>query len=524
MGRMDIQGVAPTTIEIDRFGGQNTAKSFSEIEQYESAQMLNFLPNKIGGIANRPGTVPLTTTALGSEIKTLASLRASGSNNILGASGTTLYKYNSGTNEWDAQTMTDDLVTDEIGHAQFKDENGKEVMVIADGGDLKSYDGTTVVDITPATDDDSPLPANNLATINTDHSAIGCTVHNTRVVIWDGSEAIYHSKIGYYDYFPNVDYQRFVRENDYVQNCISYGGALMVVMRRGIGALFGEDIDNWSQDFLDTKDGCIAPKTVQMVTYPNGTQEVFYLGDDGVHAIYTIDTLSLDSSARYSTRSVTREQIKWDELGVTKAEWKEATAYFKDGQYWLIYKKGDDWQGLVFDAQSRQWHPIDNVEANSFYDDEDYFYFTGEDGHLKVFDADLFSDYDDAAKSTKTTFDKIWYGKLLTPGVTGYAHMWDILMIEARQFQVTSSIDVEVNTFAGRYTSPQEIKTANLIWGEMEWGEAQWANPYLTDSVNNAKRLRTFIKGQYAQVKLSNDRDEPIEVFSMKYEVRKMVK
>lgn len=519
MGRTDIGGSRTHTIEIDFFGGENTAKTFSEIEQYESARMLNALPRKVGGLSKRPGTIPLTSVSLPNPIQTLCNLRKDDENNILAASGDTLYLYDG---EWTAQTMDTPLLTDRIGHDQFKDEDAEEVLVITDGGALKYWDGEEVKAVEPAPNDEDPLPANDLANINANHPPIGCLVYNTRVVIWDGSDTIWHSKVGFYDYFPQVDFQRFVRHNDTVKTCIAYGGALMVMMRRNIGVVFGQDIENWEQDFLDTQDGCMNERTVQMINYPDGRQEVFYLSDDGVHAIYTIDTLSLQSSARYSTRNVTKNQVKWDELGVTREEWKEAVGYFQNGRYWLVYSRGDERRGLVFDTNDQQWYPVNNIGANSFYHDEEHFYFAGENGHLMVFDSDLYSDWGDPQKANGTPVDFFWYSKLMTPKLTGKDHFWDVLMVEARQFFVRSVMDVEVNTFGGRFTVPDGVVTTTMVFGETNWGEGQWANPSLTDFVNNAKRLRAFVKGQYAQILISNNRDEPLEMFSIKFEVRVM--
>lgn len=517
-------------MEVPSFLGLNTALSFSEIDIKQSPRMLNLLPRKIGSIGNRPGTKPITVTALGAPIEVLCNLRKNGANSILATSGTTLYKYNSGTNVFDAQTMTDALNSANIDYAQFKDQAGAEVLVIADGGSLKAYDGTAVADITPAADDTPPLPANDLADINANHEPIGCLVHNTRVVIWDGSDTIWHSKVGYHDYFPETNFQRFVRENDYVVTCVSFSGALIVFLRRHVGVLFGDGyIDpptsgDWSQDFLDTSDGCMNGKTVQTVTFPDGRQEIFYLSDNGVNSVYTIDTLSLDTSARYSTRSVTKDKINWTDLDVTKSEWESATAHFYEGQYWLIYPQDDEWKGLVYDTSSGEWYPIDNIEANSFYHDETQFYYAGDAGHLRVFDADLFSDWNESTLTTGTPINKYWYSKLMTPKLTGFDHFWDVLMIEARQFFDVSSIDIEVNTYRDQYSEAQAVATTIMVVGVTPIGVGQIHNENLTDAVNNAKRKEIFVGGQYAQLKFSNDRDEPVEIFSFIFEVRMMTK
>lgn len=519
MSRNNLSGSRTKALEIERFQGQNTASTFSEIDITESPKMLNLLPNTLGGLAKRPGSVPVSN-ALPNPIKVVANLRTNNINQIIVSSNRNVYKFNNGT--FTQATMAALLDNTEFDCAQFKDEMGKETLIIADGGHLKEFDGTTVKVITGQANDASPLPPNDLTNINANHKAIGCLIHNTRVVLWDGSDTIWHSKIGYYDYYPNVDYQRFVRENDYVQNCVTYRGALIVFMRRHIGVLFGHDRENWRQDFLDTTDGCVAPKTVQSVTFPDGRQEIFYVSDNGVHSVYAIDTLSLDSSARYSTRSVTADKVNWSALGVTKEEWVNAVSFFYKGQYWLIYQKGSEKHGLVYDTITNHWYPINNIQANDFYADEDNLYFCGEDGYLKKLDPTSYRDWENVEKTTGKPIESYWYSKMMTPKLTGHNHFWDILMVEARQFPQKSSLDVEVNTYRNQFIQPSAIKTAVFIWGETEWGESQWANQNLTDLINNAKRLRTFVKGQYAQIKLSNDRDEPVEIYGIRYEVRTM--
>lgn len=526
MSRNNIYGVKTVTVDIPKFGGINTALAFSDLDDTEARDMINALPSSLGSLAKRPGTIPITNAPL-NEIKGLFNLRLNNVNHIIATGGNTLYKLVNDVLQ--PQTMTHYLVDANIDTAQFRDANGKEVLVITDGGSLKEYDGTTVKNITPAASDASPLPPNDLNGIN-GHKPTGCIIHNTRVVLWNGTEYLWHSKPGYYDYFPSINYQRYVRGNDRIQNCVTYRGALIVFMRRNVGVLFGDGYSttpsdgDWRQDFLDTTDGCLAPKTVQTVTYPNGNQEVFYVSDNGVHAVYAIDTLSLDSSARYSTRSVTVKQIDWEGLGVTKEEWAKAVAHFRNGQYWLIYPKGTEWRGLVFDTRFSQWYPVGDIKAFSFYSDEDNFFFAGPEGHIKKFDANLYSDWSDKEKTINKPINMYWYSKLLTPKVTGFEHFWDILMVEAKQHGVKSTVDLEVNTYRNQWKVQNALKTEIFTWGVSNWGEAEWANPNFTDMVNHSKRLRVFSKGQYAQIKISNNRDEPVEIYSISFEVRPMTK
>lgn len=517
MARTNLSGSRTKVMEIDRFNGLNTASSFSEIDISQSGNMLNALPNVLGGLKKRPGSIPLTDTPLPGPIHLVCSFNTGSTQTILVTSGNKLYKYDNGA----FVEVGSGLNTNNIDYAQFKDGNGKEVLIVTDGTQLKAFNGATLEAVTPSANDASPLPANDLANINT-KGIKGCLVHNTRLVVWDGSDTIWHSKIGYHDYFPQVDFQRFVRENDKVQTCVTYKGALLVFMRRHIGVLFGQDRDNWQQDFLDTGSGLLAPRTVRTVMFPDGRQEVFYVSDDGVNSVYMINTLNLDNSARYSTKNISKNLINWQALGVSKDEWRNAVAHFYNGQYWLIYPKGTEYKGLVYDTSLEQWFPIDNIKARYFYHDENELYYVGNEGHLKVLRDAYYTDWDDKAKTTGTPINFYWYSKLMTPKLTGFDHFWDVLMVEAKQFPVHSTLDVEVNTQRDQYSGPSVLKTAVFVWGQTKWGESEYANPKLTDNVNNAKRLRTFTKGQYAQVKLSNNRDEPAEIYGLRYEVRTM--
>lgn len=539
MARMDYNGSDTATIRIAPFLGENTAVQFSQINENQSPDMNNLLPVKTGSLRNRPGTVPLTATPQPTLVR-MFPYRAVGVDNIVASGGTTLYKYNSGTLAWDAQTMTNALNTPNIGAAQFRNDAGAEVLVIADGANLKSYNGTAVANITPAANDTSPLPANGLGTINSGSPAVGVTVHNNRVVIWpQNKDIIYHSKPGFFDYFPVTSFQRFVVDNDYVQTCISFGAALLVFMRKHVGVLFGDGYSStpqatdWSQDFLDTSEGCVNPRSVRLVVFPDLHEEVFYQTDRGVSSVLNVDTKSLDNSTRFATRNVTNDKIDWTDLGITNAEWANATSYFNDGFYWLIFKRGTSWIGLVYDTNSNEWYPVSGVRALDFYSDVNNFYFLGADaiaGHLTVFDAinydipsttaAVVQDYNDRLKTTGIPVTWYWYSKLLNPALTGHKHLWDILMLECRQFASYSSIDVEVNGLNGQYQVAKAIKSSFLIIGFSIIGEAEIANLNFTEFINNAKRLKIFIKSQYIQIKLSNSIGQPVELFNLAIELR----
>ncbi|MBB6731886.1 hypothetical protein [Cohnella zeiphila] len=534
MGRMDINGSPTVTMEINGFKGINNATQFSQIDIRQSPKMLNLLPGKVGGLRNRDGTRPLTFFPT-PGLKRMGRLRKNQSTTIVAAANTTLYEYLS--NSWTPAFMNVFLDSPDIDTVQFRDSSANEVLIITDGGGLKYYDGISVSLVPPAPNDPSPNPVNDLPNINTNNPPVGITTHNNRLVIWpNNKDIIFHSRPGYYDYFPANAFQRFVNDNDTIQTCISFGSSLLVFMRRCIGVLFGDGYlgtdQDWYQDFLDTTDGCVNGRSVQIVVFPNGEERVFYQTDKGVSAVYNVDTKSLDNSTRLATVSMTDTKIDWNALGITKAEWMGAVSYFYQGRYWLIYKQGTTYQGLVYDTTSNEWFPVNNIDANDFYGgtidsdtSDDYLWFITEAGHLKRFqDFPAIGvanyDYQDINLLTGTPVQWEWYSKLMNPQITGFDHFWDILMIEAQQFEYDSVINVEVNTFNDRFTQLRAVKTEIMIVNVSVIGQAQIGNDNLTDIINNAKRIRAFVKGQYAQVRLWNDDGMPAEVFDIRFEVR----
>lgn len=531
MARMDARGSDTVTMTIDRFLGVNNAVQFSQIDIRQSPDMLNLIPGRIGSLRHRPGTKLITDTPRVGGLARMFPFRKNNTDNIVASGDTTLYKFDSVGLEWDAQTMTASLTTGNIDAVQFRGNSGDEVLVIADGDDLKYYDGTTVNVITPAANDSSPLPPNDLATINTSFPPVGITTHNNRLVIWpQGKDTIFHSKPGYYDYFPNTNFQRWVKDNDYVQQCHSFGATLLVFMRHSIGALFGDGYSptpqsiDWAQDFLDTTDGCVNPRSVQTVVFPDSTEQVFYQTVRGVSAVVNVNTKSLDNSSRLATRDVTDGKVDWHQLGITDAEWADAATYFTEGKYWMIWLAGSTYKGMVYDTHTDQWHPIQmGVSITDFYANEDGLYFIGTEGHLKMFDDTIHVDYTDFDQETGVPVEWYWYSKLLNPVISGFDHLWDILMIECQQFDESSTIDVEVNGIFGQYLQTRAIKTEIFIIGISIIGEAQIANPNFTDIINNAKRLRIFLKSQYVQIKLSSTRGEPVELYHVGFEVRPQV-
>lgn len=510
-------------IYVQSFGGMNTALNPAQLPKESCAIAKNAVMREIGTIGKRDGSVPVTTSALGAEIKHLTKYKtsptSSATDELYASSGTTLYKL-SGT-ALNALTMTASLNTSDIYTVGYTDANNVSRLLIADGASLKQCDGSTVTAVTPAADDPAPAPPNDLTNINTD----GCKyiwVHNDHVFISAGKNEYVYSKRYYFDYFPSVQYFQLAHDNDYVNGCgVTYNGVCLIPMRRGWNILSGTNFDDFDgSQFLNTVNGVIAPRSIARVTYPNGQQTVVYLSDDGIHEIF--DTGFIDSGTRqYATRSLMSNKIDFNGIGFTEAE--KAAAYAEYDSVANLYKlwisRDTTHYCYVMDTRNMEWYQWElpnkyrpSLRMNNVP------YFAGTTGHIHKFAEDLCTDWNESTQSTGTAVDWDVYMGIVSFSFSGYKDYWDRILIEAKQWGVPSKLDVQYIYGSGATTVTNALINQIMVYGETEWGFSEWANTNYTDILNNARPIRlNGKKGKYFQLRMKNDRDEPVLVYKLRY-------
>jgi len=506
-----------TELDFPVFLGLNTAMKPGGLAPGQFRALKNAIQGaSIGAIKKRPGTIPVTGTPIG-EIKHLTTYKAN--DKILATSGTSLYKYDSVTGEW--VSLTGALNQADIYDVDFTDANTVSRKIIADKGALKAYDDATqtVSAITPAADDPSPGAPNVLSTLNGRGIKYVWTYSSHVFIAFEKSDEVWYSKRFYFDYFPSVQYERWVRNNDYVNGCgIAFDNAMLVPMRRNWGILLGSTFDNFQGNlFLNTTAGVIAPRSIAKIMYPNGAQTIAYLSDDGVHEIY--DTgFEGEGSRRYSTRSLMKNKIDFDALGLTEAEKAAAVAFFDESSslYILKFNKGSERIVYAYDTRNGEWYPWTNIKANGFVKVGDTLYYAGETGHLQKFDDELGSDCEDRDMTTKTPIDMDLYSDVIALEDTGYASYLDYLLIWAKQQASKSSIDVSINFFSGTEEYEHLVRNAYMIWGIANWGEAVWYNVNFTDLVGRPVRKPIKKKSYFFQIRMRNNRDEQVEIYRYK--------
>lgn len=299
---------------------------------------------------------------------------------------------------------------------------------------------------------------------------------------------------------------------------VAFDNVALLPMRRGWGILVGSSFDDFQGNlFLNTSHGVIAPRSIARLTYPNGQQTIAYLSDDGPHEIF--DTGNLDSgSRRYSTRPLYQKggvnTVNFNALGLSDSEKAAAVGHYDEvlQMYILKFNRGTDRLAYTYDVRDGEWRPWNNIKANGFANYGGKLYYAGETGHAHVFDDTIAYDYDDAAKTTGTQIDWDLITDVLQFETTGYPSYLDYLIVLAKQYNESSSIDISVRTFYSTTDIPDAMKNQAMVWASGEYGTAVWYNVELSDLVGKPKRIVLKKKSPFFQIRLRNNKGERVEL------------
>lgn len=514
-------------LETPSYRGTNTALQFSLIPVGQSPSSKNTYMDEEGDISKRPGTVPVTTSALAANIEYLSIYKsvpsAAGGEDIYAASGTTYYKWN-GTTALTALTMTAALNRASIYTVAATDSSLVSKEYIADGASLKQSTGAIVTLVTPAADDAAPAPANGLAAINVKTNQF-IWEYTGHVFVSPGTTELFYSKRFIFDYFPTTYYFQLVKDNDFINGCgQAFDNVCLIPMRRGWGILTGETFSNYEADkFLNTEHGVIAPRSIAKITYPDGTQTIPFLSDGGVHEVYTA---LIDGSGRqYATRSLMTEKIDFPALALTEAEKAAAVGVFHPEKflYLLSFQKSGVDYTYAYDVRSREWYTDWlTFNAKSYASLNGTLYFAGSLKHLCKFDVDLYTDWNESTKTTGTAVYYKRYSPAQSFEFSGFPSFWDAYLLECKQWSVTSSLDVTFIFADNTDIMLDAVLTEVFTEGVSRWGFARYANVNFTDLVNEPNEILFDFSylSKYMQVLVENDRNEPVKCFKEKFKGR----
>lgn len=466
-----------------------------------------------GFISKRFGYTKYTPTALTAPIQKLYRFyKSNNSTEILAVSDKKLYEDNvGGLTAIPFSTITA-LTSDNVQMMTYKNRSIQDVVLLADGGKLKVYNGTDVREVTPhtpTTEQQTDPGLNDLANL-TNFRAIAikkdrifAAAHPT---VKNRISFCHHDPtLGYatYDYWPAVFFfDVATTENDEIVQLEVFRDGLVILCKRSIWYLQGDGrtLQDYNLTKINVPSGCIAPDSVQIVG-----DALFYLSDDHVYAMSATEENFV--SAKIVSRNV-ENTLK----SISQVDKAKAKGIFYQDKYYLSFPDG---QCLVFDTDQTMlsWVKWTNVAANSFLNKDGTLLFSHSNGHIYQFDTTVYNDdgvaIDFLMKTKNMDFATEVQDKKLRRLWT-IAKQYDSFNSE---FNVTAIIDyVAINL-----TDIETDHSRN--WGDGNWGESMWG---FKDVVQNALRVRQ--KGRNIQLVISNNNlNEPFTLYGMalQYKLKK---
>jgi hypothetical protein len=426
---------------------------------------------------------------------------------FLAVSGTSLYKDN-GSGTFSSVTMTNALTTSNVKMMTYNDRLMNDVVLIADGGKLKTYNGTEVKEVvpyTPSTDELTDPGTNDLANLTNFKTFV---IHGER--IYACAHPTNRNRIsfchidpnlgyGVYDYFPATHFfDVAVDDNDEIIQLKVFRDAVIVFCKRSVWALYGNGrtLNDYTLEKINVPTGCIAPNSIIEVG-----NTIFYLSETHIYSLTSTDQ-------SYISAEVVSERIENTLKGISLSDKTQSVATFFKDKYYLSFPNGTT---VVFDNLIANWTVFTNISAKSFLNRSGVLYFAG--SKVYKFDENTWSD-DGVPIVTRIKFKNTDLGYPVQK--KKIRKLWVI----AKQYENLSS-DYQIKAIVDYFEIDIEnISTdESLVWDEGNWDDANWD---FKEVIKNELRIRK--SGTNFQLLIINDSlDQPFTFygFSFEYKLKK---
>jgi hypothetical protein len=453
-----------------------------------------------GYVSKRYGYTKYNATALAAAVHLLYTFYKNSGNELLAVSGTKVYKDAAGTFSQIPFNVITALASNDVQMVTYKDRSQNDVVLIADQGKLKVYNGTNVGEVTPHTPTPSPgeadtVGANDLGTNFAAFRAIA--IKQDRIFALANGNVknrlcFCHRDpdLGYavYDYWPaKYFYDMVSDQNDESITLRTFRNAVIVFNRRSMWSLTGDgttvkDYNLWR---INVPSGLIAKDSIAFVG-----NFIFYLSDDHVYRLFSTDQ-------DYISAEIVSYNVENTLKGISAADKAQAKAIYFDNKYWLSFPSG---LTLVYDVLLNAWTKFTNIAANGFIERDEELYFSHSSGYVYKFDPAVFSD-DGVAISGKVKLKRQDYGFPVQD--KKFRRAWFV----AKQFDAESStfsakaiVDTVEILLEDKEGSTILSSDESLVWDEGDWDEASWD---FKEMVQIETRLRE--KGKTIQYEITFD-------------------
>jgi hypothetical protein len=392
----------------------------------------------------------------------------------------------------------------------YKDRNIADMVLIADGGKLKAYDGSNVKEVVNHTPTDgtsgTPLETTdpglndlvnltNFRTMALKKDRVFAAAHPTvknRV-----SFCYFDPYLGYavYDYWPaTYFFDVAVEDNDEIVELKVFRNVLVIFCKRSIWVLKGDGANLTDLELvkINVPKGCISPDSICEVG-----NNLFYLGDDHIYSLYSTDQ-------EYLSAQIMSTAIKpiLKSIGVTDKA--KAVAIFHDNNYYLSFPSG---LTLVYDITLECWTKYTNVQANSFVVLDGVLYFSTDKGILYQFNENL---YVDDYKAINFFIKTKMVDMELPVHQKKFRKLW-VITKQWDNYNSTLDIKAVLDRFASVEIDKQENNTEGGVWDESIFDQAVWDFAEVTQNIYKFRE-----KGKNVQFLISNNiAGEPLSVYEI---------
>lgn len=429
--------------------------------------------------------------------------KSDGTRELLTVSNMQLHKESGG-----VLTSVGSLTSEDTKMLTYKTRTMTDVVLIADKGALKAYNGTSISTVAahvPTTEEQTNPGLNDLENL-TDFRTF--TLKKDRIYAAAHPTAKNRVSFSYfdpvvggavYDYFPATYFFDVATEdNDEIVELKVFRDALVIFCKRSIWALYGEGADLAGLELvkINVPKGCISPDSVQEVG-----NNLFYLAEDHIYSLYSTDQ-------SYISAKAVSENIQPILKTISIAEKEKAVAAFHDNKYYISFLSG---LTLVYDITLEAWTKFTNIQANDFLVLDGVLYFSGNDGFIYRFNENKFTDdglpipfliktkiIDFDAPIHQKKIRRMW---TIQKQYAGYNSSYDLFgMVD--QYDLIDLKVLQVKSGAGG------------TWDSSYWDEALWDFSEVSqDEIKLRKKAKSI------QLQISNSKpDEPITVYALAFE------
>lgn len=497
---------------IDFSGGLNVDSAPDYLADNELMAADNVDLDERGALTKRGGTVRLNTTSYGARVTQVFEwIKPDGTTELFAVFDDSLHKI-TGIN-YSAASLCE-VDAKKISHVGFRDptDGGKFKMYFLDGDSYRTYDGTTVAEVTPAEDEEGK-PNNSLGPIK-----------KCKWIVWhpmsyrffaagnsDDQAALYYSEPNNPNYFGETSVMYPSTAEGPITALTVIGDAVLVFFKNGVYSWRGNDpMSNATWQKIPLGQGTVAPWTIAATP-----SSLTFLGNGGLFAVnpsiagYNLVMTPDEGLVRNLTKNKTSSIVKKIPNAALCCGVYDAV----NERYLLAYK--DELSGehndkvLVYNWKIGGFTRYVDIYINDFCITHDGRLLAASNNYI----LELNKGYNDGENPVRVNIETKNYQLDHYFVIKKTKNLYVALRHGSKGSQITIHLraDEEESNIIGTLSETEGV----LIWGEGTWG-LRWG---FSDIITRMARIRA--KGYRFQVGIRfASQNEPFSLYGIAFEYK----